>query len=127
MEGQFSKVKWSDKARQSTVAMQQLYEAYELSVQTLEKTLDEYCYESFSKNLQKRDRDQVLSRHINKPEQTHEIAAVTKGTPRHACEHPQQGDDVPVVVVSQLVAWRFGGLLSPHVSLFYPRQRLAAR
>lgn len=100
--------------------MQRLCEAYDRRVLFIEQTLDEYCYESLRDKpelLNKRDDDQVLSRYINGPtnessntgsdvqEETHDADSAKL---RHICEHPRDGDNRPIVVVSQLLVWRFG-------------------
>lgn len=104
-------------------SMGHVWDAYGHRVLSLEQTLDEYCYQFLSKDpkeLNLRDRDQVISRHLapKTSDQDHEItgkrAQGDHDTQLHICEDLQDTDETPILVVSNLVVWRLGGLfMSP--------------
>lgn len=101
-------------------SMGYVWDAYGRRVLSLEQTLDEYCYQFLSKDpkeLNLRDRDQVISRHLapKTSDQDHEITGKRpqgdRDTQLHICEDLQDPDETPILVVSNLVVWRLGGLL----------------
>lgn len=82
---------------------------------------EKYCREPARHNIElltRRDKDQVLARYMNQPELSNEMLNQNDQGSRgeKSCEEPRNGDQGCVVVVSQLIVWRFGGLLSLSVS-----------
>lgn len=118
--------------RQGLEDMNRLWEAYGPRVLCLEQTLAEYFCPSLrndSKTLNNREWDRYLYglQTSDGSRKRAEKAQAVLVSEHHTCAEPQNTDEEHILVVSNLLVWRFGGMFPSPCPIFPPLRARQSR